>query len=187
MLLPIVLYHQACMSGLFDCWPGLLLAHRPNSHDGVVTGAALLRGAFHTQVRVLCVRNVRFYTRNPELLLAKLFTYIFMGGFMGARAPFLPLQAECLTPHDVCAPHTFSCDPSPDIKRHACSLIYITGPPVSSLATANTAWRLLQHGALCMATPSSWPTTSTVAKRPDQHSPAPCQVGGLLLKPLDGG
>ena len=38
------------------------------------------------QVRVLAVRTVRFYIRNPELVLAKLFTYIFMGCFMGAPA-----------------------------------------------------------------------------------------------------
>ena len=37
-----------------------------------------------SQVWVLIIRNMRFYMRNPELLLAKLFTYIFMGGFMGA-------------------------------------------------------------------------------------------------------
>lgn len=36
------------------------------------------------QVWVLAIRNVKFYLRNPELMLAKLFTYIFMGGFMGA-------------------------------------------------------------------------------------------------------
>ena len=44
-----------------------------------------------SQVWVLIVRNMRFYMRNPELLLAKLFTYIFMGGFMGAR-PVLPVS-----------------------------------------------------------------------------------------------
>ena len=37
-------------------------------------------------MRVLAVRTVRFYVRNPELVLAKLFTYIFMGCFMGAHA-----------------------------------------------------------------------------------------------------
>ena len=35
---------------------------------------------------MLAVRTVRFYVRNPELVLAKLFTYIFMGCFMGAHA-----------------------------------------------------------------------------------------------------
>ena len=33
---------------------------------------------------MLAVRNCRWYLRNPELMLAKLFTYIFMGAFMGA-------------------------------------------------------------------------------------------------------
>jgi len=52
-------------------------------------------------VRVLAVRQVRFYLRNPDLVLAKLFTYIFMGCFMGARAaggprgPSAPLGAAC--------------------------------------------------------------------------------------------
>jgi hypothetical protein len=40
-------------------------------------------------VWVLAVRNVKFYMRNPELMLAKLFTYIFMGGFMGERLCFI--------------------------------------------------------------------------------------------------
>lgn len=42
------------------------------------------------QVRVLVIRNCRMYMRNQELMLAKLFTYIFMGGYMGgspAEAP----------------------------------------------------------------------------------------------------
>ena len=42
------------------------------------------------QVRVLAVRTVRFYVRNPELVLAKLFTYVFMGCFMGAHAACCP-------------------------------------------------------------------------------------------------
>ncbi len=42
------------------------------------------------QVRVLAVRQVRFYLRNPDLVLAKLFTYIFMGCFMGARTRAAP-------------------------------------------------------------------------------------------------
>lgn len=48
---------------------------------------------------MLAVRTVRFYVRNPELVLAKLFTYIFMGCFMGAHAAHccghhLPLCGE---------------------------------------------------------------------------------------------
>ena len=35
---------------------------------------------------MLAVRNCRWYLRNPELMLAKLFTYIFMGGFMGSAS-----------------------------------------------------------------------------------------------------
>ena len=46
-----------------------------------------------SQVWVLIIRNMRFYMRNPELLLAKLFTYIFMGGFMGALPCALLLLA----------------------------------------------------------------------------------------------
>ncbi|KAK9905029.1 hypothetical protein WJX75_008206 [Coccomyxa subellipsoidea] len=44
------------------------------------------------QVWVLAIRNVQFYLRNPELMLAKLFTYIFMGGFMGLMYLRLPLD-----------------------------------------------------------------------------------------------
>ncbi|CAL8464402.1 g3937 [Coccomyxa elongata] len=44
------------------------------------------------QVWVLSIRNVQFYLRNPELMLAKLFTYIFMGGFMGLMYLRLPLD-----------------------------------------------------------------------------------------------
>ena len=40
------------------------------------------------QVWVLAIRNCRMYIRNPELLGAKLVTYICMGAFMGAP----PLQ-----------------------------------------------------------------------------------------------
>lgn len=42
------------------------------------------------QVWVLVIRNCRMYMRNQELMLAKLFTYIFMGSYMGespAEAP----------------------------------------------------------------------------------------------------
>ncbi|KAK9823066.1 hypothetical protein WJX81_006280 [Elliptochloris bilobata] len=46
------------------------------------------------QIRVLAVRAVRFYVRNPELVLAKLFTYIFMGGFMGLMYLRLPLDSS---------------------------------------------------------------------------------------------
>ena len=46
---------------------------------------------------MLCVRNMRFYARNPELLLAKLFTYIFMGGFMGAYCPLVSINQIRMT------------------------------------------------------------------------------------------
>lgn len=36
-----------------------------------------------SQVWVLAIRNCRMYIRNPELLGAKLVTYICMGAFMG--------------------------------------------------------------------------------------------------------
>ena len=49
--------------------------------------------AARAQIRVLAVRQVRFYLRNPDLVLAKLFTYIFMGCFMGARAAGAPPRA----------------------------------------------------------------------------------------------
>ena len=45
------------------------------------------------QVWVLAIRNCRMYIRNPELLGAKLVTYICMGAFMGA-----PLR-PCLPKH----------------------------------------------------------------------------------------
>lgn len=58
------------------------------------------------QVWVLSIRNVQFYLRNPELMLAKLFTYIFMGGFMGASFTLnifyiLWLRAVCQTSKGV--------------------------------------------------------------------------------------
>ena len=37
------------------------------------------------QVWVLAIRNCRMYIRNPELMGAKLVTYICMGAFMGAQ------------------------------------------------------------------------------------------------------
>ena len=42
---------------------------------------------------MLAVRNCRWYLRNPELMLAKLFTYIFMGAFMGAPLLMLLFMA----------------------------------------------------------------------------------------------
>ena len=53
----------------------------------------------HSQVRVLAVRNCRWYLRNPELMLAKLFTYIFMGAFMGG--PLLMLVFHGRTPQKL--------------------------------------------------------------------------------------
>lgn len=50
-------------------------------------------------MRVLAVRTVRFYLRNPELVLAKVFTYTFMGCFMGAPAAAahtLPFRADAV-------------------------------------------------------------------------------------------
>lgn len=65
------------------------------------------------QVRVLAVRNCRWYLRNPELLLAKLFTYIFMGGFMGVlllspaflNLPCFVLQTWVCCSGTLCCPH----------------------------------------------------------------------------------
>ncbi len=54
------------------------------SKRGVVRSRSLQPPAWY-QVWVLAIRNCQFYARNPELMLAKLFTYIFMGGFMGAQ------------------------------------------------------------------------------------------------------
>ena len=66
---------------------------------------------------MLAVRTVRFYVRNPELVLAKLFTYIFMGCFMGAHARLLlgtssltlsEAQLQIYSSSSVCARHAGS-------------------------------------------------------------------------------
>ncbi|EIE18763.1 hypothetical protein COCSUDRAFT_45222 [Coccomyxa subellipsoidea C-169] len=61
------------------------------SKRGVVRSRSLQPPAWY-QVWVLAIRNCQFYARNPELMLAKLFTYIFMGGFMGLMYLRLPLD-----------------------------------------------------------------------------------------------
>lgn len=69
--------------------------------DGLSASLALL------QVWVLAIRNCRMYLRNPELMLAKLFTYIFMGAFMGEHVFLVRLLAcflhVCIQMHaDAC-------------------------------------------------------------------------------------
>ena len=66
----------------------------------------LLRSLLRSQVRVLAVRNCRWYLRNPELMLAKLFTYIFMGAFMGA--PLLVLMSKTGCPQIVISAESFA-------------------------------------------------------------------------------
>lgn len=43
------------------------------------------------QVWVLMIRNCRMYLRNPELMAAKLVTYVGMGAFMGKQ----PQKSPC--------------------------------------------------------------------------------------------
>ena len=57
---------------------------------------------FPSQVRVLAVRNCRWYLRNPELMLAKLFTYIFMGGFMGGPLHMLAFHSRISSEYHFC-------------------------------------------------------------------------------------
>ena len=72
----------------------------------------------HLQVRVLAVRNCRWYLRNPELMLAKLFTYIFMGAFMGGPLLTLIFHGRIILDLELCmgfcvmCEEGFSCDVS---------------------------------------------------------------------------
>lgn len=72
----------------------------------------------HSQVRVLAVRNCRWYLRNPELMLAKLFTYIFMGAFMGRPLLTLIFHGRIILDLELCmgfcvmCEEGFSCDVS---------------------------------------------------------------------------
>ena len=49
------------------------------------------------QVWVLMIRNCRMYLRNPELMAAKLVTYVGMGAFMGEQ----PLKSPCSMQHKI--------------------------------------------------------------------------------------
>lgn len=112
------------------------------------------------QVWVLAIRNVQFYLRNPELMLAKLFTYIFMGGFMGAqqtqrpgqdRGQFRRMHKELCPlsamrkPSEVCcavasAFDVFACDVKCDV---ICDVMCIgCRPDVSSVAPGHGHGRL---------------------------------------------
>ena len=51
---------------------------------------------------MLAVRNCRWYLRNPELMLAKLFTYIFMGAFMGGPLLTLILYGKIFPEIHLC-------------------------------------------------------------------------------------